>query len=266
MITMERTKKRSREDAPALAAGKRFGRYRKESLQRAREATVKENPKLRRLVERWQKFYEVMKPVKSDALVQTLETPEVMLGIAREFIRMKRIERRLVQEFCIRVSGMKPEFSKRIYGEEDYHNMLGAFLSAMTEYGGSKNYYIPAYLFDGTLGYVGTCNTKNVIVDGSALVAAAEMKGGTLEIVGDVEILGNTGILGGTITVHGDVESGIDMSEGTVVRILGNWLPSESYMRIITGELHVDGDVPDYEDILVKRGKLFHKGKLVLEK
>jgi hypothetical protein len=88
-----------------------------------------------------------------------------------------------------------------------------------------------------------------------------ETHGGKITVVGDCKNCQNVG--GGDITIGGDVEAVGMRNNGAIIRIGGS-VTKELGRWMWDGEIHVEGDIPK---VITEfgGGKIFHKGKLVVD-
>jgi len=168
--------------------------------------------------------------------------------------------------------------------EEWFFVKAGLFLSALINNGKEENYTVHTRHLQCSFRNLGYRNRKNIVVEGDANVGAGEcmedgsiivkgssdgdvgrnMKGGNITIEGDAkDHVGNL-LKGGVIVVKGDAGSWIGYRmEGGVTTIIGN----AGYFvgqEMKGGEIHLYGKYKSIENVI--HGKIFHKGKLIVDK
>jgi len=262
-----------------MAASKRFGMYKKEEKKKIRKADVKEDEALELLKRAWKEC-----DLRSQQSAEKAE--KVLKGLVFPAADVER--------FAIALS----EFQE----EEGFHDKAGYFLSHLINNGEGSDYVIFLRHLNEKIIGIGSRNTKNVIVDGDILYGVGEkMKGGENRIKGSSGDNVGSDMEGGRLIIEKDVEWGCDgvagkmqggeiIVKGNVKGAVGNGM---SGGRIILhgivdlndgaghgsldsdtigsdmsgGEIHIMGDIlgeVDWNGII--HGKIYHKGKLIVDK
>ena len=113
-------------------------------------------------------------------------------------------------------------------GAKSVSYKTGLFLSALINNGKENDYVIHTTHLDARIALIGHRNTKNITVEGDAgMWCGFEMEGGSIIVRGDA----------------------------------GNWC---GYL-MKGGSIHVDGEIGRISDDII-HGKIFHKGKLIVDK
>jgi hypothetical protein len=219
-----------------LDARRRFGRYKKESEKPARTADVVEDRTLGRLVDAYAKSecqtpyepYEITETVY-DTVIEYAES-ELLDGIGYTPDD--------VSKFC----GALSQFQH----DPDFPNKAGLFLTALAMRGDADSYILPVDHLE-TIPCLGCMNReKELIVHGSlGVMTAISMEGGNLIVKGDVENHCGFYMKGGRVIIEGNA----------------HYFVGE---RMKGGEIHVGGEIGSIGD--VKAGKIFHKGRLIVDK
>jgi hypothetical protein len=223
-----------RADAPALAMANRFGRYKPEEEKAVRKAEVVEDETLKQMKKAWKKF-------KFDHT-----TVYQMYAAALRAIKPLRCSAADVAKFSIALSEFQWDKIESTFGY-GFDMKAGVFLSALINKGADSDYVIHTSHFAGKIWLLGSFNTKNIIVDGDVGACCGELMGrGSITVKGDAGDWCGVQMKGGSIMVKGSVgdKCGQEMKGGKIV---------------VEGEIAGIG-----EDIV--HGRIYHKGKLVLEK
>jgi hypothetical protein len=167
---MQTVQARSSAIPSQLAAGKRFGRYKKESAKRAREAEVRETPGLKRLIEAWEKFDPPPKYFPPGEILNHLLNTGACHYDAED-VRMFSIALAEYQDV--------PNFS----------NKAGSFLSAVIEFLNDRKVTVVTAGLALPLNFFGRRNNKDVTVIGNLgeQVGMGMRENGVISIDGDVE-------------------------------------------------------------------------------
>jgi hypothetical protein len=209
---METRAVRRRIEIPDMAAGRRFGAYKRQKERCIRENTVNESEGLKRLVE----------------LCRTIEIRTRRGRNHQEYDR-RRFYRTYDQ---ILRSASQIEYSaedvfafslmlNRFDDKEGPKLELSAFLSAIINAGREMGYSLSMYHTDGHFPFLGHRNTKDISIEGDIDCIGTEMRGGTVVVDGSAEHVGGH-MEGGCITINGDCHSlGSNMRGGKIV-VKGN--------------------------------------------
>jgi glutamate synthase domain-containing protein 3 len=266
-----------------LAMANRFGRYKPEEEKTVRKAEVVEDEMLKRLKIAWKVCSYTGNAVKD--YPKMLETVKKLRHSAKD-----------VERFSLALA----EFQ----GEERFSESAGLFLSALINSCRSRKFVIHTHHLAKPIHHLGFANTKSIAVkgdagrdvgpymkngtitvEGNAGVGVGEhMEGGTITVKGNADedvglameggaiiVEGNAGdevgwgMKGGIITVKGDASNGIgfEMKGGAII-VEGNAGDLFGH-EMAGGEIHLNGD---YGSLLgnIEHGKIYHKGKLIVDK
>jgi hypothetical protein len=172
-----------------------------------------------------------------------------------------RYGRKDVEGFAAALPGFngRPPAGDRRWGE-----FAGHFLSALMELSRSRAFRISTRGLDCLLTDIGYRTAKRIEVLGDVGdYAGSSMQGGSLSVTGSAGNCLGVGMDAGTIEVgNAGKEAGCGMKGGRIVitHDAGESLGED--MR--GGEIHVHGKIASLGD--VKNGKIFHEGKLVVDR
>jgi hypothetical protein len=250
--------------APALAARKRFRGYKPETERASRKAEVMESEALRQMKDSWKswRYYPEKTVVRKYSPI--LQIVDNLQYSARD-----------IEQFSLALE----EFQD----EEYFPEKAGLMLSALINRGKDSDHVIHIQHLSIPLHYLGYLNEKKLIVNGNVgKICGHQMRGGSIVVYGNawfsvgdkmnggsILIEGNAsdavgfGMAGGSIVVKGDSRDqlGLMMGDGSIT-VKGNARYSVGE-EMLGGEIRLEGNFEN----LGKRygGKIFHKGKLVLE-
>lgn len=225
-------------------ARKKFQGFKREDAKVIRRATVNPSPELVKLQEVYEEYAEIMDRVPNRRNSRLDDQAEKIAQLA---LRRLDYSAEIVMDFMI---SMPPI----IY--------FTRFITAMINAAKAMDFRIytddvPFKMFG-----FGRGNTKNIqIVGNVADRAFHEMKSGLVVIDGDVGRSLGKKMSGGKIIVHGDVEA--DSIYGLMVS------------QMEGGEVHIEGEMTGNKnprDIrraikdTVKHGRVYHRGKLIVDK
>jgi hypothetical protein len=274
-----------------LAVSKRFGRYKDEGEHAVRAPDLTEDRVLGQLKEALLKVRLKDDPKESE--LDFIILPALNYPVFLRAIRGLKYTSKDIEKFSIQLA----EFQNT----EDFTFKAGHFLSALINKSPESDFIIHTRHLDVKIEHLGWSNTKNIVIEGDSgdLLASFMLKGritvkgnsGMFTCYGmkkgEIVINGDSGpslgwhMKGGEITVKGNTgtETGQGMTNGKIV-ICGNsgdFLGA--HMRggkiivqgdtgigtgigMISGEIRIEGDCKSFDDN-VKRGKIYHKGKLI---
>jgi hypothetical protein len=239
-----------------LAASKRFGRYKDESVKTSRKPEVQETEGFKRIMESWISYIACPKPSTHEGFPYTPED---------------------VARFCKALGA----FQGSVIGPIESYS--GFFLTDVINKGQHEDYHLDVSALPFKINNLGQNNVKNLIIVGSTGGALGyEMVSGMIVLKGDIcgggypMAFGQTGkkMSGGIIEIFGDVTDytiGEGMSGGKI--IINGDVGGEFMFEFGTGlvgeymaggEIHINGEHSGIGS--VDRGKIFHKGKLIVDK
>ncbi|NYZ74492.1 hypothetical protein H0O00_05085 [Candidatus Micrarchaeota archaeon] len=251
-------------DASATNMASRFSRYRPEEEKAVREIEVVEDKTLKKMKDAWK------------ACNVTDEAPDDYSKILK---KVKKLE--YSAKDIENVSLALVEFQS----EENFQWKAGAFLSALMNNSKDTEFVIHTAHLAEPIDYLGYKNTKSItvignigrdvgglmkdgdiMVDGNAGEAVGvSMKGGTITVNGNAYGYIGQEMDGGTIMVNGDAEEavGVDMKGGSIT--VNGKVGEGVGIGMEGGEIRIEGEIGSIADD-IKHGKIYHKGKLILEK
>jgi hypothetical protein len=277
----------------ALAADKRFGKYKKEEEKAVRKPDAEESETLKRLREAWEECRTKFRGISQHHAAKYAMKTECLPVVSRISCTPEDLEK-----FSLLLGDLQ--------GQENFRQHAGVFLSALVMHLSrcrrDDSYIIHTAHLD-PVDFIGIQNAAMLRVVGSV----GEDLGGEMAL-GRITIEGNTGhkvgyqLHGGEIVVMGDVESyvgqqmwkgrihvhgnvlfeiGTEMGNGEIIiekdvfanvghsmrggtiTIKGNaGMDVGNGMR--NGVIHLEGDFKNIGT--VKGGKIYHKGKLIVDK
>jgi hypothetical protein len=254
-MIMTGAKQKQPERPDALAFASKFKRYAPETEKAIRTQEVKQDPemagKLNELRSLWGSYlmavedylrYKVSHYTNTDGDECTSATEagkyQEALDVLRPYAHM--FSAKHIEAFCLSVQDVMHDAA--LSG-----SLSGLFLSALVNLTGEKSYVLPVGHIPEGLHCLGYHNTKDLVIHGNTgSRAGMGMETGSMLIKGDAEDVG-CAMKGGTITVEGDVKSSIGWNmEG--------------------GEIHVEGELSEHLCSGIRKGRIFHKGVLIVDK
>ncbi|NYZ74129.1 hypothetical protein H0O00_03225 [Candidatus Micrarchaeota archaeon] len=252
-------------DAPALAMANRFGRYKPEEEKPVRKVEVVKDETLKKMKKAWKSFrYTRLR--SGDSYLNALASIERLEYSASD-----------IKNFSIAIA----EFQD----EKDFSEKAGFFLSALINNGKDQDYIIHTKHLAVPLDSIGCENTKNITVEGNAGDNAGDgMRGGIITVNGNAHYGAGNSMIGGTITVNGDAGEHVGIwmiggaivanknagdnvgyeMRGGVITVMGDASCDVGY-RMEGGRIYVWGEIGGISHER-KHGKIYHKGKLIVDK
>jgi len=230
--------------SPVVAAGSRFEKYKPEEEKGVRKVEVKEDEVLRQLKAAWGKyrprFYEEYYP---DAL-------KAIRNISYSASDVEKFSLALVE----------------FQGEERFSDKAGLFLSALINNGKDIHYVIHTEHLAEVF-YLGTKNTKNIIVNGNAgSMVGDQMEGGSIIVNGNAGYGVGGHMEGGTIIVNGTAGDHVGVRmKGGAITVNGNAGNDVGTGMMEGAVIHLNGGYKSIADD-VKGGKIYHEGVLIVDK
>jgi len=241
-------RKENKTDPPILAVSKRFGMYKDEEKKAVLAPDVKKDEVLERIKEEWAKL-----------------DPDRNIGgryiDGRAAVWSMQIRLDISPEDVERFSLVLAEFQD----EEAFSVKAGTFLSALINRGKYSDYVIHTGHLTNRIDVLGFENEKNILVRGNVGNAVGgHMKKGLLVIEGDVTTRVGVVMKDGLIEVMGNAgaETGYSLNGGKIM-VKGN-SGDKVGDHMIGGEIHIEGKIGSIGKVV--HGKIFHKGKLIVDK
>jgi hypothetical protein len=257
-------------DTPVLAMANRFERYNPETEKAVRKVEIVEDKTLKRMKNAFRKV-EYDEEDMADELVY-LTYQDSLRMIKRLHCTASKVEK-----FNIALAELQEEAG--------FRGKAGLFLSALINNSKDTEFVIHTNHLAESIEHLGCMNTKNIRVNGDAgydigrsmksgiIIVKGNanygvgvlMEGGTITVEGDGG--GEVGVLmqGGIITVEGNAGDwvGMDMNDGTVI-VKGD--TGENVGDCMKGGvIQIEGEIGSISDD-IGHGKIFHKGKLIVNK
>jgi formylmethanofuran dehydrogenase subunit C len=285
-----------------LAASKRFSKYKSEKSQAVRKAAVvTQNEILGRLEGAWKKFAPGGAEFNyhySDAVALVAETPYT----SRDVTKFCLILNKFNEDFDFNI---KAGIFLSALVNEGKDNAYVLPLSHTTEplvFVGESNTKTVT-IFGSLDEYLGTrMNSGDITVNGNAADFVGQyMEGGVITVNGNVSRGAGFGMNGGKIVVNGMAVAGVGAAmkdgeiivckdvfpsstilfvmgrihdyggagvgrnmSGGVIKVYGNVHVGSIGEKMCGGEIHIEGELVQIGN--VKHGKIFHKGKLIVDK
>ena len=271
-------------------ARKKFGSFKKDDPKSIRNLKIEPNKELEGIFELYRDFVTIENTVEPGIRGRSTEKRLTVLGI---LLKRKKFSAQGIMGFSKSFLARYPDFS-------GHDGTFGSFITAMMQKSEDSDFLVWLPETNEEM-IIGNENEKNVIIyDSIYSTVFPEMKKGKAEVFGNVRTVGK-GMVSGEIIVHGrsfgwvgpDMEGGRIIVEekaetvgcgmkggeaiiygdcghevgrcmsGGKVHIHGN-VRHLGTDRTTGGEIHVDGDYITLGDI--KGGKIYHKGKLIIDR
>jgi hypothetical protein len=258
-------------DAASLAGSKKFGRYKGEPDKAVRGLLTEESPSVKMLLDAF----------------KSLD----LKGCGSHFDKDRRAKE--VARLLAYSSEDVTKFGLRLVEFQDDEEMMGRagiFLSALINSGRESDYVLHLSIMEALIPDLCFKNTKNVKVYGDVgREFGTWMTRGTLEVHGNagfglgrttrggrIAVFGSaeggvgTCLYGGTIEIHGDAgyDIGTSMRGGKII-VHGN-VSHKIGAKMEGGEIHIEGEILHWPNPShmpeMKKGKIYHKGKLIIDK
>jgi hypothetical protein len=215
----------------SVAARKRFGRYKEEGVKKGRAVQLDGDRTLRLLKGAWMSLDgSPNKCVRYERVAEEID--RVLAGI--------RCSREDVERF----SFMLVDFQEEL----NFQLKVGFYISALINNGLGHSYRVPVDLFDEPISHLGYRNSgKEIIIRGDVGGwVGAKMTAGVIRVCGDAAFFAGGTMAGGTLIIEGNAPYQVGSSmEG--------------------GEIRVEGEKIG-KGYRPKRGRIYHKGKLIVDK
>lgn len=262
-----------------VAASKRFERYAPETHKSVRHpiVDVKDSEALHEIKDAWQKICK--EPFGAwGSTSDDYFTVSEKYAWTQEQISGIKCSSRDIESFCVAFAGSPqacPDFPER----------LGLFLSALINNCDNPEYRLCIIPFEENIALMGHKNSKNItLIGNSRRDVGSMMEGGNLVVEGNGGYSVGSGMVGGTITITGNARLNVgyymrggsilvqgnaggkvgNSMGGGIIRINGN-AGFGVGEEMEGGEIHIDGEIGGISDS-IKHGKIYHKGKLIVDK
>jgi hypothetical protein len=242
---MERTRQTAGKDqAPCLAASKRFGNYKDESQKPERYPDIKSNKILEKMTKALSLFIEISR-------IGDLSS-ELNDRLAVGLLEHMCYSSNDVEQFSLLLSDMDLDRSKKL--------RLSHFFNGLVTSGQASSYTIHTAGYGSEMIDLTLRTPKELIVNGDAgFVVGCSMSAGKLIINGDARSGLGSEMSGGLIVLNGnfihDNDPGYGLGEG-----------------MTGGEIHLNGDIlgdPILPSEIIRKvcaGRIYHKGRLIVDK
>jgi hypothetical protein len=226
-------------DTHTTAASRGFSGFRPETEQKTRIVSVTENRTLATLVRAFEKFSEYTSDRATDDTIRTktYDAPTTMYRYALDLLDGVRYSAKDIGNFCFELV--------RFQRSEGFPDYAGLYLSALVEKGADENCTLRLDHLERKISIIGFMNRKNV-----------EVRGNISWFLGESMSEGIV-MLDGTAQMVGCKQSGgIIIINGNAFGLVGE--------KMKGGEIHINGDECRPGQVL--HGKIFHNGKLIVDK
>ncbi|NYZ74489.1 hypothetical protein H0O00_05070 [Candidatus Micrarchaeota archaeon] len=250
-------------NAPALAMANRFSRYKPETERAVRKVEVVEDETLKQMKEAWKKCSHTSSPATDYAKML-------------EFAQKLECSAKDIENFSLALV----EFQS----ENRFSDRVAIFLSALINKSKETEFVIHTNHVAQPIHNLGYKNAKNITVEGNASnYVGYLMKDGIIIMHGSSGENVGYYMEGGIIKVNGDVGNYLaHCMKGGIIKVNGNagdFVGESMRGGIITtegdtghlgwdmqgGEIHLNGDYGNISNV-IDHGKIFHKGKLIVDK
>jgi hypothetical protein len=221
---------RTFDKSPALSAAGKFGNFKPESGRDVRKMNVKANPVIEEMKKAWE-LHEIL--TENGGVFDKVTYDRIFKGIKH------RYSAKDVEDFSILMSELQ--------GGAFFPTSAGFFLSGLINNCNDAEFIIHTKAFAEPIISIGYRNTKNITIDGDAgAYLGDEMVKGTIIVKGNAGDSVGWYMKGGSIIVEGDAgySVGCHMSDG---------------------ELRINGSFKEISQEF-PGGKVFHKGRLIVDK
>jgi len=233
----------AREEIARTEASKRFGKYKDEEKKEVREADVKKTETIKEMCARW----------------RACDTPDS--GIPEDykyvhrFLRGIKFTAREVEEFSIALVEFQGQESEK----------AGLFFSVLINYGKDRDYMVHTRHMESVPDILGFNNKKNIIVNGNiGHYVGSHMRDGSLSVRGNIGNYAGNAMRNGCINIEGNAGDllGCELRGGKIIVLENAGYRVGTVMK--GGEIHIEGDIGSIGDVI--HGKIFHRGKLIVDK
>jgi hypothetical protein len=267
-------------EVPNIAASRRFGKYKDEKGKSVREADVREDEVVKSIFRAWE-----VSGMSSPTLRRGCrrgDNPEnVSFDIemknflkAQDALKGVDYSKKDVERFCIMLDELQSEVA--------FFMRVGLFLSALVENLNDEVFELDLRRLKEPIDNLGWENTKHLTIYGRAgRTLGALMEKGKIVLEGDAGNYAGVAMSGGTLEIKGNAghhvgglwwipnyEAGDPVTYKIVMKggrifVRGN---ADTFIGagMEGGEIHVDGEKGG--EGIVKGGKIYHKGKLIVNK
>jgi hypothetical protein len=224
-------RKGSSTNAPVLAMANRFSRYKPEEEKAVRKVEVVENETLKKMKEAWNACSYTSYPYDRN--------PDREYAKMLEVVKKSEYSAKDIENFTLALA----EFQE----ENRFSGKAGVFLSALINNCKDSELVIRTVHLAKSINFLGYKNTKKITVKGNAGADVGHnMQGGTITVEGNAGSHVGYDMEGGTITVNEDAGGWV-----------GHWMNG--------GEIRIEGKIESISNS-VEHGKIYHKGKLIVDK
>ena len=234
---------------PVVALGSKFDKYKPEEEKDVRKQEVTLDPVLEQLLKAWHRYR--MPTAEPDRYYAALMDLHIL--------KKTKYSAKDVERFSLLLGEYQ--------NEANFPEKAGLFLSALINRGKDRTYVIHTRHLTMPPEQLGFMNKKNIIVEGDVGDAVGHvMAGGTITVNGNAGDSVGEGMGPGTITVNGNAGWGIGESmEGGTITVNGDGGDSIG-LHMTDGEIYVAGNLGKLDINGIESGKIYHKGKLIVDK
>jgi hypothetical protein len=254
-------------NAPALAIGGKFSRYRQESEKTSKKADVKEDQVIEQLKAAWKRYRHVRTNTRPAMSYRPLYNfPNILMNTDDNYRNALRTLEGIaysasdVERFAIAIA----EFQD----EKEFHLKAGIFLSALINSCEDEDFTIQTAHLSNPPKFLGMKNKKNITVEGSVGDLLGYQNRGTITVEGDAGVQTGREMEDGRIIIKGNVGCATGfMMVGGLLRIHGD---CDDILSIKGGEIHLFGDYHGIHYFGINNeigekstGRIYLKGRLI---
>lgn len=224
---------------PATNARKKFQRYESEKPKLIRKATVKEDARVKELIEIFR------------------ETPIHMRGAFMDYQYQRAADSVKDRGFSASDIGKFLITVKELEDEANFDEKLGYFLTALINTAEETHFRICTEHLLKKINHFGYANSKHIEVVGDlGGYAAFQMQHGEIVVNGNVGFRPGGGLIGGIIRIRGNAgnQLGYQMKGGRII-VEGN-TGERAGLEMQGGEIQIEGDTGEGITELMKGGKM----------
>jgi formylmethanofuran dehydrogenase subunit C len=231
-------------DAPALAIGGKFSKFRPEKEKASRKAEVKESEAVKQMKAAWE-AYSLIFNINRDIE----ENYDVVIQIIKEL--------EYTADDVWNFSLVLVEFQE----EEKFSFKAGDLLSALINNGREDNYVIDTQHLTDPPYMLGYRNCKNITINGDVGPKVGfDMEGGSIIVNGDAGWKLGCGMMNGSIIVKGDAEGEVGSSmRGGEIIVGGNTGERVGYL-MLRGSITVNGNTGNDVGEMMRGGSITING------
>jgi hypothetical protein len=233
--------------APALAMAGKFGRYKPEEERAVRRVEVRLNPALQKIIKVWE-------------LPTYIGIPDLYYNGMLDLLKTKKAAytAKDVEAFSIALA--------KFQDERRFSYKAGLFLSALADHCREDAFVIHTTHLTRPVHEICYMNRKNIIVDGNVgMECGRQMMGGSITVNGDAGNYVGEDMADGLIIVNGDAGNYVGARmERSIINVEGK-AGGAVGLEMRSGAIFLEGGFESIGES-IRHGKIFNKGKLIVDK